>query len=179
MYTGGTTGLPKGVLLDQRAMTLTAYHAGDEVGATSPTRSTCCRPRCFTPPRSAASPSSRRSAAPRRSCPFFDPAVVIAAIPRFGVTNTVMVPTMIAMTMDHPDFTPETFGSLRRLTYGASPMPTALLDRLLADYPAARDLPGLRDDRGGGAADRASARKITSRARTGCTRPVRPCPASR
>ena len=46
-----------------------------------------------------------------------------------------MVPTMIAMTMAHPNFTPQTFGSLRRLTYGASPMPAALLDRLLADYP--------------------------------------------
>jgi long-chain acyl-CoA synthetase len=67
--------------------------------------------------------------------PFFDPGVVIAAIPRFGATTTVMVPTMIALTMAHPDFTPETFGSLRRLTYGASPMPAALLDRLIADYP--------------------------------------------
>jgi acyl-CoA synthetase (AMP-forming)/AMP-acid ligase II len=42
---------------------------------------------------------------------------------------------MIAMTINHPSFTADTFGSLRRLTYGASPMPAALLDRLLTDFP--------------------------------------------
>ncbi|HEX4015489.1 MAG TPA: AMP-binding protein [Frankiaceae bacterium] len=134
MYTGGTTGLPKGVLLEQRAMTLTAYHTGlrwrvdeDEVQLLQ------------TPMFHAASfggiavvPAFGGTTA---FVPFFDPAAVIAAIPRFAVTSTVMVPTMIAMTMGHPDFTPETFGSLRRLTYGASPMPAGLLDRLIADYP--------------------------------------------
>ncbi len=134
MYTGGTTGLPKGVLLEQRAMTLTAYHSGlkwrfepDDVYLLQ------------TPMFHAASfggiaiaPAFGSTAA---FVPFFEPGAVIAAIPRFGVTTTVMVPTMIAMTMAHPDFTPQTFGSLRRLTYGASPMPAALLDRLIAEYP--------------------------------------------
>jgi long-chain acyl-CoA synthetase len=134
MYTGGTTGLPKGVLLEQRAMTLTAYHTGlkwrfgpDDVYLLQ------------TPMFHAASFGGIAIAPAFGSTtafvPFFDPGVVIAAIPRFGVTTTVMVPTMIAMTMAHPDFTPQTFGSLHRLTYGASPMPAALLDRMIADYP--------------------------------------------
>jgi long-chain acyl-CoA synthetase len=134
MYTGGTTGLPKGVLLEQRAMTLTAYHAAmkfhyepDEVFLLQ------------TPMFHAASfggiAIGPAFGATTTFVPFFEPGVVIDAIPRLGATSTVMVPTMIAMTMAHPSFTPETFGSLRRLTYGASPMPAALLDRLLADYP--------------------------------------------
>jgi acyl-CoA synthetase (AMP-forming)/AMP-acid ligase II len=134
MYTGGTTGLPKGVLLEQRAMTLTAYHTAmkflyqpDEVYLLQ------------TPMFHAASfggiAIGPAFGATTTFVPFFEPGVVIDAIPRLGVTSTVMVPTMIAITMNHPNFTPETFGSLRRLTYGASPMPAALLDRLLAEFP--------------------------------------------
>ena len=46
-----------------------------------------------------------------------------------------MVPTMIAMMLDHPEFRPERLASLRDLVYGASPMPAALLERLLTTLP--------------------------------------------
>jgi long-chain acyl-CoA synthetase len=46
-----------------------------------------------------------------------------------------MVPTMIGMTLAHPDFRPERLASLEILTYGASPMPAPLLDRLLSMFP--------------------------------------------
>jgi long-chain acyl-CoA synthetase len=46
-----------------------------------------------------------------------------------------MVPTMIGMVLGHPSFAPERLATLRTLTYGASPMPVALLERLLALYP--------------------------------------------
>ncbi len=46
-----------------------------------------------------------------------------------------MVPTMIHMMMSHPDFAPEKLASIRSLAYGASPMPAALLDRLLTLFP--------------------------------------------
>ena len=55
--------------------------------------------------------------------PLFDPASVIDAIERHEVDWTVMVPTMIAMLLDHPSFRPERLASLRDLVYGASPMP--------------------------------------------------------
>ena len=48
---------------------------------------------------------------------------------------TVMVPTMIGMLLNHEAFRPERLASLRTLTYGASPMPAALLDRLLDRVP--------------------------------------------
>jgi acyl-CoA synthetase (AMP-forming)/AMP-acid ligase II len=65
----------------------------------------------------------------------FDPAAVLDVTERHSVTTTVMVPTMIQMLLDHPAFTPERFASMQVLTYGASPMPTVLLERLLALFP--------------------------------------------
>ncbi len=65
----------------------------------------------------------------------FSPESVLDVIERDQVTMTVMVPTMIAMLLDHPAFRPERLKSLKVLTYGASPMPTALLERVLALFP--------------------------------------------
>jgi long-chain acyl-CoA synthetase len=67
--------------------------------------------------------------------PMFDPVPVMDAIERYGVDWTMMVPTMIAMVMNHPDFSPEKLESLRDLVYGASPMPAALLERLMKAFP--------------------------------------------
>jgi long-chain acyl-CoA synthetase len=65
----------------------------------------------------------------------FDPAPVMALVERHAVTSTVMVPTMIGMLLAHPEFRPERLVSLRMLTYGASPMPGALLEQLLTLFP--------------------------------------------
>jgi len=42
---------------------------------------------------------------------------------------------MINMVLQHPAFDPARLGSLRRLVYGAAPMPTALIEKLLALFP--------------------------------------------
>jgi len=42
---------------------------------------------------------------------------------------------MIAMVLSHPEFRPERLRSLRDLVYGASPMPEALLDRIVTTFP--------------------------------------------
>jgi long-chain acyl-CoA synthetase len=67
--------------------------------------------------------------------PMFEPKAVLEAIESQRVTTTVMVPTMIGMLLDHPDFAPERMASLEVLTYGASPMPHALLERILDLFP--------------------------------------------
>ncbi len=141
MYTGGTTGTPKGVLLDQRAEMLNLYHvslawriAADEIYLHQ------------TPMFHAASmggivgvPALGGTSV---MVPLFDPVAVMDAVERNAVTMTVMVPTMIAMLMNHEAFRPERLASLRTLTYGASPMPGALLDRLLAAFPTLDILQG-------------------------------------
>ncbi|MEM8905793.1 MAG: AMP-binding protein [Actinomycetota bacterium] len=134
MYTGGTTGLPKGVLHDQRAQILNTYHAGfyiDFMGGMTWLHQT--------PMFHAASTSAILSipATGGRSVviPLFDPPGVIALIEAEHVTGTVMVPTMVNMVLAHEDYAPEKLASLDLLVYGASPMPAATLDRLMSDLP--------------------------------------------
>jgi acyl-CoA synthetase (AMP-forming)/AMP-acid ligase II len=134
MYTGGTTGMPKGVLLDQRAEMLNLYHIAMLVGLE--------QDRTYlhqTPMFHAASMGGVLGipAAGARSVfvPLFDPVKVMDTIEEHQVDWTVMVPTMIGMVLNHPDFRPERLASLRKLTYGASPMPTALLEQLMSLYP--------------------------------------------
>ena len=134
MYTGGTTGLPKGVLIDNRALMLDLY----KIATTWPMNDRYVYLH-QTPMFHAASLGGLLGVSAAGGVttyvPMFDPGPVIDTIERHGVTMTVMVPTMIAMTLDHPDFKPERLASLEILTYGASPMPTALLERVLSLFP--------------------------------------------
>jgi len=68
MYTGGTTGTPKGALLEQRAEMLNLYHIAMP-SACAPAGATCTRRPCSTPPRWGACWASRPPAACPRSCP--------------------------------------------------------------------------------------------------------------
>jgi long-chain acyl-CoA synthetase len=134
MYTGGTTGLPKGVLLDQRAEILNMYHV-----AMSFRFNENYVYLHQTPMFHAASMGGilgiPATGGVSTFVPSFDPAAVMRAIESQGVTMTVMVPTMIGLMMMHPEYSADRLRSLSVLTYGASPMPQALLQKVLADFP--------------------------------------------
>ena len=134
MYTGGTTGLPKGVVIDHRAAMLDFYKIASRWPFTdeyvylhqTPMFHAASFGGVLTIPAVGGTTTF---------VPVFDPAAVLDVVERHGVTTTVMVPTMIQMLLDHPDFTPERLASMQLLTYGASPMPTPLLERLLTLFP--------------------------------------------
>ncbi len=129
MYTGGTTGLPKGALLDQRAELLNLYHIAMTVDL---------RPgRVYlhqTPMFHAASmggvlgiPAIGGISVFQQ---MFEPGEMVALTERYQVDWTVVVPTMLAMILDHPEFRPERLASWVDLVYGAAPMPPTLLERV-------------------------------------------------
>ncbi len=134
MYTGGTTGMPKGVLLSQRAEMLNLYHVGMLVDF-DPNSIYLHQTPMFHAASMAGIMGVPGAGGTTVCQPLFDPAQAMDLIETHGVTQTMMVPTMIAMVMNHHEFRPERLASMQMLTYGASPMPGALLDRLLAMYP--------------------------------------------
>jgi long-chain acyl-CoA synthetase len=134
MYTGGTTGLPKGVLLDSRAEQLNVYHIGVILGF-GDWRVYLHQTPMFHAASMAAVLGIPASGATSVFIPLFEAGEVMRLIETYGVNWTTMVPTMIAMVMDHPEFRPERLAPLRDLVYGASPMPKALLDRIQSSFP--------------------------------------------
>ncbi|GAA0629945.1 long-chain fatty acid--CoA ligase [Sporichthya brevicatena] len=141
MYTGGTTGKPKGVMLDQRAEVLNQYHIamsipwerGDTYIISTP---------MFHGATMLGVVGASMFGVPVVVQPMFDPAGFLTACETYNCTVTVLVPTMIGMVLTHPEFAPERISSLKRLIYGASPMPKALLQKLLALLPDTQIIQG-------------------------------------
>lgn len=131
VYTGGTTGRPRGVVRSQRAEMLYVYHAAMSGGVA------CRRGWTFLhqAPMFHATALVSVASAPAfgvRSVilPGFEPKACLQAVEVHHVDETVLVPTMMQMLFDHPDFAPDRLASLRRIGYGAMPISPPLLERL-------------------------------------------------
>ena len=65
----------------------------------------------------------------------FDPGLVLQTIARNRISHVLMVPSMIKMTLAHPDAAGADVSSLRTVMYGASPMPAATLEQFMNTWP--------------------------------------------
>ena len=86
---------------------------------------TACHPRTYIPQ---AEPLSSLFAK-------FDPAEALQALQDHKVTATLMVPTALNVVVNLPTVGDYDLGSLRRMLYGASPMPQAIMKKAMQVFP--------------------------------------------
>ncbi|KUF07119.1 class I adenylate-forming enzyme family protein [Leucobacter sp. G161] len=68
----------------------------------------------------------------------FNPTEFLATLSRERITAINLVPTMLSALVDHPAFSDTDVTALRSVIYGASPMPTKLLERAMHGWGSHR-----------------------------------------
>lgn len=140
-YTGGTTGFPKGVMLSHRNLFVSATGCAAARAWTVGGRMLHAAPMFHLADLAAMIANSILSGT-HVIIPAFEPVAALAAIAEHRVSDTLLVPTMIQMAVDHPRFGDFDVSSLTNVMYGASPISDSLLERARAAFPAAAFIQG-------------------------------------
>ena len=136
LYTGGTTGFPKGVMLSHSNIAASALGSIATQGASEGDRCLHTAPLFHIGALSGLF-IALNTGVTSYFLPAFDPSTLLAAIDRDRISEFFLVPTMLRMVVDHPDFARFDTASVRRIRYGASPIDGALLGRAMAAFPDA------------------------------------------
>jgi acyl-CoA synthetase (AMP-forming)/AMP-acid ligase II len=136
-YTGGTTGFPKGVMISHANLMTSALGSQATCPIVVPGGRLLHAAPMFHLADLAAWTAQCMVGGTHVIVPMFDPAVVLGAIEEHGVTNGLLVPTMIQMLVDHPEVANHDLSSMRAVLYGASPITEALLERAMKAFPQA------------------------------------------
>ena len=141
IYTGGTTGRPKGVLHNQRSLVTHIVRMQITSGGEPGHALLSVMPFFHVGAMFAVGqflPSGGHAILLRA----FEPGKVLRAVSEHSITVMAGVPAMYARLLEHPEFDPELLSSLRLAYYGAAPMPPELLIRLLQVNPGLRFFQG-------------------------------------
>ena len=133
-YTGGTTGLPKGVMQSHGALMVNATHMLWANPLSAEDRFLHLTP-MFHSAGVANMYSQMMVAGTNVVCPAFDPELVGRLVEEHRITVFVLVPTMINIFINHPGTKDRDLSSLRMCWYAASPIPISLLQRAMAEVP--------------------------------------------
>lgn len=137
MYTSGTTGLPKGVVLAQRsffAIRDALASAGlDWIDWREGDRSLIGIPG-FHIGGIWWAMQGFNAGITNVAMPRFDAALALRLIRDLQITTACVVPSMLRLLLMEPSANPEAFGSLRKIVYGGSPISESLLTESIAMF---------------------------------------------
>ena len=135
-FTGGTTGRAKGVMISHNNMLTNA------LGAPPIMRNQIGRTQIIIGPMFHMAPGSRIFSAVLLNAhsvimPKFDMVEMMQLVASYQVHAVTMVPTMMHMLLEHPEFGRFDLSSLGPIMLGGSPTPPSLLERALEAFPNA------------------------------------------
>ena len=137
LYTGGTTGRSKGVMLSHANILANAQNL--EPGAeVSPGTTYIHAAPMFHLADGAMTFLVTAYGGTHAFMPRFDPAALLRAVEVHHITHLLIVPTMVNMLVHHPEAERSKLSSVQKLLYGASPMPEGVVRRAIELLPEAR-----------------------------------------
>lgn len=136
IYSSGTTGRPKGVLLSQRALVNHAVNLAPAFPFADGDANLVAMP-LFHVGGIGYALFGIRAGAPTIMTREPDAAALIGAV-RAGATHAFFVPPVIARFLDAGEAAHASIAGLRYIVYGAAPMPLPLLHRALSTWPGTK-----------------------------------------